>query len=87
MVLPEIYLDPWEAYDALSPLALFVVDFCPRNSGTIAEISTSIASRTTWTPSAAFSATTRTPRCPPSRDSRIAGDAAMVETTSAVRNP
>ena len=25
MVLPEIYLDPWEAYDALSPLALFVV--------------------------------------------------------------
>ena len=25
MVLPEIYLDPWEAYDALRPLALFVV--------------------------------------------------------------
>ena len=25
MVLPEIYLDPWEAYEALRPLALFVV--------------------------------------------------------------
>ena len=24
MVLPEIYLDPWEAYDAIRPLALFV---------------------------------------------------------------
>ena len=25
MVLPEIYLDPWEAYEALRPLALFAV--------------------------------------------------------------
>ena len=47
----------------LRPLSLFS-DFWPRNRGTMAAISTSRASRTTLTPTAAFSAATRTPRCP-----------------------